>query len=147
LLDHCANIRNIKDCRLSLIHIPLDIYPHFVQVILKLALPISPVLEKSQLFEARNGFGFSGFSPADSPRGCREFVNISITPVECSIVCSVESAETLFRPIIGTLDDNVRDKVVISEDEYVVIQVDGDDGNDAGQRVLDVTSPLALAGM
>lgn len=99
------------------------------------------------MFEARNGFGFSQYSPTDSPRGCREFVNISITPVECSIVCSQESAETLFRPIVATLDESIRDQVVISEDEYVVIQVDGDDGNDAGQRVLDVTSPLALAGM
>lgn len=37
-------------------------------------------------------------------------------------------------------------RIHISEDDYIVIQVDGQ-GLDAGQRVLELTSPLAMAGM
>jgi len=74
------------------------------------------------------------------------FINVSVTPVECSIVCSAEQVETLFMPIIQTLSSTHREEVKISEDEFVAIQVDGE-GLDAGQRVLDLTSPLALAGV
>lgn len=37
-------------------------------------------------------------------------------------------------------------KVMISKEDYVVVQVEGE-GLDAGSRVLDLTSPLAMAGM
>lgn len=36
--------------------------------------------------------------------------------------------------------------VSVSAEDYVVVQVDGE-GLDAGQRVLELTSPLAMAGM
>lgn len=36
--------------------------------------------------------------------------------------------------------------IQISSEDYVAIQVDGQ-GLDAGQRVLELTSPLAMAGM
>ena len=36
--------------------------------------------------------------------------------------------------------------VSISAEDYVVVQVDGE-GLDAGQRVLELTTPLAMAGM
>lgn len=35
---------------------------------------------------------------------------------------------------------------MIASEEFMAIQVDGE-GLDAGQRVLDLTSPLALAGV
>ena len=72
-----------------------------------------------------------------------DFVNISITPVECSVVCSTEATSKLFTPIIEQLRSS---DVVIGVDEFVVLQVDGE-GQDAGRRVLDLTSPLAFAGM
>jgi len=73
-------------------------------------------------------------------------VNISVTPVECSVVCSKELVERLFRPIINRLSSSTKGDVVIGEDDFVVLQVDGE-GLDAGKRVLDLTSPLAFAGM
>jgi hypothetical protein len=73
-----------------------------------------------------------------------DFVNISVTPIECSVVCSKEVTTKLFAPIIDSLDASVRGEVSISEDDFVAIQVDGE-GLDAGQRVLDLTHPLALA--
>jgi hypothetical protein len=73
-------------------------------------------------------------------------VNISITPIECSIVCSRLLANELFVPVLSLLDVNSRSQVHITSDDFVVMQVDGE-GLDAGQRVLELTSPLALAGM
>lgn len=42
--------------------------------------------------------------------------------------------------------DRHKTKIEISTEDYIVIQVDGQ-GLDAGQRVLELTSPLAMAGM
>jgi len=82
----------------------------------------------------------------ESASSARQFINISITPIECSVVCSKESAETLFQPIVESLGELLQDEVVITEDTFVVIQVEGE-GLDAGRRVLELTSPLALAGV
>ena len=59
--------------------------------------------------------------------------------VDCSI-------EKLFRPIISRLKSSTGGDVLIGEDDFVVLQVDGE-GLDAGKRVLDLTSPIAFAGM
>lgn len=73
-------------------------------------------------------------------------MNISVTPIECSIVCSRILATELFLPVLDLLDAHARDQVHITSEDFVVMQVDGE-GLDAGQRVLELTSPLALAGM
>lgn len=49
-------------------------------------------------------------------------------------------------PIRETLNPESRSLVSISDEEFVVMQVDGE-GLEAGQRVLDLTSPLAMNGM
>ncbi len=49
-------------------------------------------------------------------------------------------------PVIESLDKAAQDQVSLATDEYVVVQVDGE-GLEAGQRVLELTSPLAMAGM
>jgi hypothetical protein len=126
---------------LNLIHIPLHLYPHFLQPILQLILPIAPA----------NGHhsdtSVSGsHAPASQQMVEPRFVNISLTPVECSVVCSKKSAQELFIPIIASLEQRSRDEVTIGSEDFVVVQVDGQD-LDAGQRVLELTSPLALAGM
>ncbi|KAI9766278.1 MAG: hypothetical protein M1840_006692 [Geoglossum simile] len=140
----------MQDCRLNLIHIPLHLYPHFLQPILQLILPIPPA----------NGHhpNTSASDPPGAPRGSGShapasqqaveprFVNISLTPVECSVVCSKKCAQELFIPIIASLEQRSRDEVTIGSEDFVVVQVDGQD-LDAGQRVLELTSPLALAGI
>ena len=127
-----------KDTQLALIHIPLHLYRNFLQSILQLVLPNA----------TRKAFG-NGSGAVQPPKGwpCEHpFVNISITPVECSIVCSRTLASELFLPVLNLLDPESRASVSITTDDYVVMQVDGE-GLDAGQRVLELTSPLALAGM
>ncbi|KAK6347082.1 hypothetical protein TWF696_007162 [Orbilia brochopaga] len=149
-----TTVRFSQDCRLSLIHIPRDLYPHFLQPILKLVLPIQesrkdgnghlPTVDENDGYYSRVDSGYQS-SNGSSDVG-HVFVNVSITPVECSVVCAQEIAQELFQPLLDALEPERREKVVISEDEYVVIQVDGE-GFDAGQRVLELTSPLALAGV
>ncbi|KAG0641663.1 hypothetical protein HOY80DRAFT_1038577 [Tuber brumale] len=174
-----TSVRILQECRLSLIHIPLHLYPHFVQAVLSLILPsISPSSEDRKPWGGRrtegtrgymdggdddddddddegraygSGYEYEGLVPGYHSAGRssstnKNFVNISVTPVECSVVCSTEQVENLFAPIIQTLSSGHREEVRISEDEFVAIQVDGE-GLDAGQRVLDLTSPLALAGV
>jgi hypothetical protein len=129
-----------KDTHLALIHIPLHLYSSFLQSILQLLLPTEP---------RSNGVAANGNGAVQPPRGWpyeHAFVNISITPTECSVACSRTLATELFVPALNLLDVGAREQVSITSEDYVVMQVDGE-GLDAGQRVLELTSPLALAGM
>ena len=74
------------------------------------------------------------------------FVNVSITPNECSIVCPRQQAEDLFNTVFERLHPAMRKSVSISEEDFSVIVISGE-GLEAGQRVLDLTSPLAMAGI
>jgi hypothetical protein len=128
-----------KDTQLALIHIPLHLYSSFLQPILQLLLPSA----------SRNCYKSSGNGAVQPPKGWpyeHPFVNISITPVECSIVCSRVLANEVFVPVLSLLDTQSRSQVHITSDDFVVMQIDGE-GLDAGQRVLELTSPLAMAGM
>ncbi|KAI5283736.1 hypothetical protein KEM55_001388, partial [Ascosphaera atra] len=85
------------------------------------------------------------------------FVNVSVTPVECSIACSRELANQYFVPVAETInrcqgvpgetsaEPQSTGRVLISKEDYIVMQVEGQ-GLDACRRVLDLTSPLAMAG-
>ncbi|KAJ4377303.1 hypothetical protein N0V83_000127 [Neocucurbitaria cava] len=132
-----ANIQFL-DTQLALIHIPLHLYRNFLQSILQLLLPNA----------TRNGFD-NDSGAVQPPTGWpneHPFVNISITPVECSIVCSRTLASELFVPVFNLLDAQSKSQMAITSEDFVVMQVDGE-GLDAGQRVLELTSPLALAGI
>jgi hypothetical protein len=77
------------------------------------------------------------------------FLNVSVTPIECSIVCSRDLAQESFSPACGpysVASSSSAQGVTISTEDFVVISVEGE-GLDAGQRVLELTSPLASAGM
>ena len=62
------------------------------------------------------------------------------------MVCPRQLAEQLFRPVLDGLDPSLRKTASISKEDYSVIVIGGE-GLEAGQRVLDLTSPLALAGI
>lgn len=124
-----------QDTHVALIRIPLSVYPLFIQPICQLLL-------------ANNVRDVHGepVHPRRSWAHWHPFVNISITPNECSIVCPRQDAETVFAPIRSRLDPAVRNTITISEEDFSVIMIAGE-GLEAGQRVLDLTSPLALAGI
>lgn len=127
-----------KDTQLALIHIPLHLYRNFLQSILQLVLPNATHTSSENGNEATQS---SKGWPFEHP-----FVNISITPVECSVVCSRRLANDLFAPVLSLLDLQSQNAIHITSEDFVVIQVDGE-GLDAGQRVLDLTGPLAFAGV
>lgn len=77
------------------------------------------------------------------------FLNVSITPVEVSVISPRRLAEKYFDPIIDQLrqiDASLCSRVDVSEHDYVAMQVLGQ-GLEAGKRVVELTSPLAMAGM
>ncbi|KFY32001.1 hypothetical protein V493_00593 [Pseudogymnoascus sp. VKM F-4281 (FW-2241)] len=127
------------DGKFSLIHIPLSLYSHFLQPILRVLLPHDIVVPKSA--EGRDHI------PDPSPvHGKQGFLNISITPVECSIVCRTEYAENVFQPAIELLSKEAREQVTISREPYLVFSISSA-GMEASQRVMDLTAPLAMAGI
>jgi hypothetical protein len=128
---------NTKDTQLTLIHIPLRLYSAFLQAILQLLLPTNLT------DDARPPSNGSG---ANLPLQEHPFINISVTPIECSIACPRFIVDSIFVPAREALNPIDRDAVTISSGDYVVMQVDGE-GLEAGQRVLELTSPLAMAGI
>ncbi|KAI9818352.1 MAG: hypothetical protein M1826_001374 [Phylliscum demangeonii] len=146
---------------LSLIHIPAHLYPHFLQPILRLLFlsdedagdgdergrgPAEGAVHDGD----DNGRPRPGRRPGPAKEpwaSLHPFVNISITPVECSVVCRRRHAEELFAPLLEALP-SLKKRVFISPEDYIVMQVEGEgEGLDAGRRVVELTSPLAMAGM
>jgi hypothetical protein len=74
------------------------------------------------------------------------FLNISITPLECSVVCHNNWATKVFAPVIKNLPKDASRTVTISKDSYLILSVESA-AMDAGTRVMELTSPLALAGI
>ncbi|CCG82000.1 Putative uncharacterized protein [Taphrina deformans PYCC 5710] len=99
---------------LSLINIPLRLFPHFTNSILRLI--------------------------QDSP----DFFNISLTPTSLSVICPQDVAHVLFRPIIDDLRPG--SGATMEREEYVCMQIDGEGMGD-GSRLLELTQPLAQAGV
>ncbi len=128
-----------QDSKLSLIHIPITHYSFFIQPVLRLLFGEDHDEDAAKIAWTNR----------------HQFLNVSITPVECSVFCSRELADRFFRPLIevfnGLLrskkeEEDVKDIVEINPEDFIVVRVDGG-GIEAGQRVLELSSPLALAGM
>ncbi|KAI5305127.1 hypothetical protein KEM56_005239, partial [Ascosphaera pollenicola] len=144
------------DDRLALVHLPLEVYPVFLGPILKLLFYDVPSLDELEDSQSRSETEADG---EDDPSSLRRpaFINISVTPIECSVACSRELADKYFVPLAdkfnqchaapeGSDDASASDEVLISKEDYTVMQVEGQ-GLDACRRVLDLTSPLAMAGI
>lgn len=132
-----------QDTQLALIHIPLDLYPSFLQPLLRLLVPIDASGEDGDDSPIEHATDVRSRRPWEYEH---PFVNISVTPVECSVSCSRSLAQRLFVPARESLPEHSKKRVSISNEDYVVMQIDGE-GLDAGQRVLELTSPLAMARM
>lgn len=110
-------------------------YPHFLQPIAQLLLHNSNLDDDGEPIEPRKHWEF-----------WHPLVNISIAHNECSIACPRELAIALFAPVIAGLRPEMQKGVTISKEDYSVIVIGGE-GLEAGQRVLNLSSPLALAKM
>jgi len=148
-MDQSALLMSAKihflEAKLRLVHIPLDKYERHIPTILKLLFPPATDNHKQSCNGNDAGYGQGHKSWANK----HAFLNISITPIECSIVCETQLAEELFETAFKqaqACDPNNTGYGSISTEDFVVISVEGA-GMEAGQRVLELTSPLALAGM
>ncbi|KAL8873073.1 MAG: hypothetical protein Q9174_001394 [Haloplaca sp. 1 TL-2023] len=126
------------DAKLSLVHIPLSQYQGYLQALLKLIFPPGP----------NNGDDHSSAEHLPSWTNQYPFLNISITPIECSIVCPKSLAKDLFAGPSNATGSSATGAhgAIISSEDFVVMSVEGE-GLEAGKRVLELTSPLALAGI
>ncbi|MCJ1312549.1 hypothetical protein MMC25_006223 [Agyrium rufum] len=140
-----AQIKFIDD-HVSLVHIPLDQYRECLQPLMQVLWPvpaggstggdIADLIDRSL--------------DVDAPWANKHpFLNVSITPTECSIVCSKSLALTYFAPVLDRINSGRppgKVKASISAEDFVVFSVGGA-GLEADRRVLDLTSPLAMAGI
>ncbi|KAH8434535.1 ACT domain-containing protein [Aspergillus melleus] len=130
------------DDRLALVHIPLDLYPYFLNPILQVLFHEVPPLDDHG--------EYGDDDQADpSPRAQPAFLNLSITPVECSVMCPRQLANQYFAPLVERFlntSSSSQGQPSISQDDFIAMQVYGE-GLEAGQRVLELTSPLAMAGI
>ena len=74
------------------------------------------------------------------------FLNVSVTPIECSVVCHSAWTKNVFEPFIRGLPKDSAKSITISRDTYLILSVISA-GMDAASRVMELTSPLALAGI
>lgn len=124
----------------TLIHIPLDLYNTFLQPILRVLIPQTQTLRvdgSSMHHEDLDGLS------ADNQHG---FLNISVTPLECSIVCHTSWARNVFDAIVSSLPAHKSRAISGLAESYMILSVISAD-LDAASRVLDLSSPLALAGI
>jgi hypothetical protein len=113
---------------LLLIHIPTHLYTLFLQPIQQLLFADDNDHETSLPWTNRH-----------------DFLNVSITPEGISVICTRYLSDKYFSPIQERWKEIIDDFEIVDE-TFTVIQVDGQ-GLDAGQRVLELTSPLAMAGI
>ncbi|KND93654.1 hypothetical protein TOPH_01593 [Tolypocladium ophioglossoides CBS 100239] len=123
----------------TLIHIPLDLYSTLLQPILRVLLPQTQCLDASRDTPKHQLDGLT----ADNQHG---FLNISVTPLECSVVCHSSWAKNVFEPVIRSLPKEQAKTVSVFRDSYMVLAVISA-GLDAAGRVMELSSPLALAGI
>lgn len=131
--------RQMQEGTFTLIHVPLKTYPHLLQPIIRTLLPQTQSLKGSITPPDRER---DGLTTDDQ----HSFLNVSVTPLECSIVCHSSWAANVFDPVIKALPKDVAKTISVSTDEYLVISVISA-GMDAASRVMELTSPLALAGI
>ena len=134
-----------------LVHIPLELYPYFLKPVLRLIFDEISPLEESRKQEEEDDLIDDIDDSSEQIAEYRQpaFLNISITPVEVSVICPRRLVEKYFEPLLNELshlDGELRSRLVVSENDYIAMQVLGQ-GLDAGKRVLELTSPLAMAGM
>ncbi|GLI75016.1 hypothetical protein PoHVEF18_003266 [Penicillium ochrochloron] len=135
---------------LVLVHIPLELYPYFFKAVLRLIFDEIAPLDDTNKDEEDDLDDFESISdPSAAEYRAPAFLNVSITPVEVSVICPRRLVEKYFDPFINQLnqvDASLRSRVDVSDNDYIAMQVLGQ-GLEAGKRVLELTSPLAMAGI
>jgi len=130
------------DGTFKLIHISRDLYPSFLQPILRVLLPQTQTLNLSDPHATPENGSLEGLTSEHQ----HSFLNVSLTPLECSVVVHSSWSSSIFEPVISRLSRHDQRNVNVSKDDYLVLSVISA-GMDAGERVMELTSPLAMAGI
>ncbi|RDA90326.1 hypothetical protein CP533_6008 [Ophiocordyceps camponoti-saundersi (nom. inval.)] len=139
VFDYRQSPRNlvvVGDHEYTLIYIPLPLYSRFVQPILRILLP-----QTQSLIDGSNKL--EGLTADSQQHG---FLNISVTPLEVSVVAHSSWARKVLQPVIDTLPRHLAGSVAVLGDDYMVLCIISADLEAAG-RVIQLSSPLALAGV
>ncbi|RDA87620.1 hypothetical protein CP532_3780 [Ophiocordyceps camponoti-leonardi (nom. inval.)] len=139
VFDYRQSPRNlvvVGDHEYTLIYIPLPLYSQFLQPILRILLPQTQSL-------ADGSDTLEGLT-ADSQQ--HAFLNISVTPLEVSVVAHSSWARKVIQPVIDALPRQLAGSVAVLGDAYMVLCIISADLDAAG-RVIQLSSPLALAGV
>ncbi|KAK8140995.1 hypothetical protein G3M48_001081 [Beauveria asiatica] len=123
----------------NLICFPHQLYSFLVQPIIRTLIPQTQDLNISSHAPEHE---LDGLTHDQQHR----FLNISITPIECSLVVHASWAQNVFRPIIDRLPPDLAAQVNVSSDTYMILCVIAASLDPAG-RVMELSSPLALAGI
>lgn len=123
----------------TLIHIPLDLYPVFLPSIIRVLLPQTQYLDalSPTSLDAREGLDkdFQHY-----------FLNISVTSIECSVVCHKAWAASVFQPVIDSLSKAQAKTVSVFKESHLIMAVIGA-GFNAAERIMELSTPFALAGI
>lgn len=128
-------------------HIPLVLYPYFFKPVLSLIFDEISPLDEEEKEEEVFLEDIEDASEQDTKQPA--FLNVSITPVEVSVICPRRLVQKYFQPLmdeLNQLDSSLHSHLDVSENDYIAMQVLGQ-GLEAGKRVLELTSPLAMAGI
>jgi len=131
-----------------LVHIPLDLYPFFFKAVLSLIFDEVNALDEEKE-ESIILDDVEDASEQGSDYKQPAFLNVSITPVEVSVICPRRLIQKYFQPLmdqLSQLNASLRSRLDVSDNDYMAMQVLGQ-GLEAGKRVLELTSPLAMAGI
>lgn len=124
-------------------------YPYFFKPVLRLIFNEIAPLDETQAEDEVFLEDIEDASEKASEHKQPAFLNLSITPVEVSVICPRRLVEIYFYPLmdqLSQLNSSLRSRVDVSENDYIAMQVLGQ-GLEAGKRVLELTSPLAMAGI
>jgi hypothetical protein len=125
--------------QVSLVHFPRDLYASWLQPVLRTLLPQTQTVGSGLQWPDH---ALEGLSKENQ----HTFLNVSVTPLECSVVCHSAWADQVFRPAIEALPPDRRRDVFISRETYNALSVISGDVDIVG-RIMELTSPLALAGI
>ena len=71
------------------------------------------------------------------------FFHIAFTPIECTIICSANRIDQLFRQPLEICSQLKYDNINLLSSDFLIIQVDSDSSLDNSTRILHLTKPLA----
>lgn len=105
--------------------------------------------EQSERINVRQETNQSQVPEDPVDRSTPVWMNFTLTPMECTVICTREMAEWYFKALIDKFNEsqpNVAEKPSISEDDFIIMDMRGM-GHAPSQSALEVAAPIILDGV